>query len=191
MSMLLVVTHRLWSIIGDSGSVVSSVGPSALALLSFHALTGNLGSRPPQLATSYLEDFRAPGGHGGLEERAGTDQGPRAHLLDAECGRELTPGEATQVDRGQGRHIAAQIRRVAGAVGPVVADAPAARVPGTERVGELHDNVPGCCVGAGRERRLHIYEAQPQAIADGEAELPRLRREQEQRVVDRQWPGAQ
>ena len=42
MSMLLVVTHRLWSIIGDSGSVVSSVGPLALALLSFQALTGNL-----------------------------------------------------------------------------------------------------------------------------------------------------
>src|SRR5262249_16410999 len=136
-----------------------------------------------QLATRYLEDFRAPGGHGGLEERAGTDQGTRAHLLDAERGRELTPGEATQIDRGQGRHIAAQMRRIAGAAGPIVADAPAARVPGTERVGELHDDVPGCRVGAGRERRLHIYEAQPQAIADGEAELPRLRREQEQRVV--------
>src|SRR5215471_1913677 len=46
MSMLLVVTHRLWSIIGDSGSFVSPVGPLALAPLSFHALTGNLGSRP-------------------------------------------------------------------------------------------------------------------------------------------------
>lgn len=42
MPMLLVVTHRLWSIIGDSDSVVSSVGASVLAPLSFHALTGNL-----------------------------------------------------------------------------------------------------------------------------------------------------
>jgi hypothetical protein len=45
------VTHRLWSIISDSGSVVSSVRPAALALLSFHVLTGNLGSRPLQLQT--------------------------------------------------------------------------------------------------------------------------------------------
>src|SRR2546426_3263020 len=42
MSMLLFVTHRLWSIFGDSGSVVSSVVSSAPALLSFHMLTGNL-----------------------------------------------------------------------------------------------------------------------------------------------------
>src|SRR5215211_4245375 len=46
MSMLLVVTHRLWSIIGDSGAVVSSVRPSALVPFSLHVLTGNLGSRP-------------------------------------------------------------------------------------------------------------------------------------------------
>src|SRR2546425_6389270 len=42
MSMLLFVTHRLWSIFGDSGSVVSSVVSSDPALLSFHMLTGNL-----------------------------------------------------------------------------------------------------------------------------------------------------
>src|SRR5215471_16533456 len=36
MSMLLVVTLRLWSIIGDSGSVVSSVGPLALVLVAAH-----------------------------------------------------------------------------------------------------------------------------------------------------------
>src|SRR3989442_14854049 len=42
MSILLFVTPRLWSIFGDSGSVVSSVVSSAPALLSFHMLTGNL-----------------------------------------------------------------------------------------------------------------------------------------------------
>jgi len=40
--MLLFVLHELWSIIDDSGSVVSSVVPSHLALLSFHMLAGNL-----------------------------------------------------------------------------------------------------------------------------------------------------
>src|SRR2546428_10213140 len=41
-SMLLFVLHELWSIIDDSGSVVSSVVPSHPALLSFHMLAGNL-----------------------------------------------------------------------------------------------------------------------------------------------------
>src|SRR5215510_13071185 len=40
--MLLFVLHELWSIIDDSGSVVSSVVPSHPALLSFHMLAGNL-----------------------------------------------------------------------------------------------------------------------------------------------------
>jgi hypothetical protein len=40
--MLLFVKRELWSIIDDSGSVVSSVVPSHLALLSFHMLARNL-----------------------------------------------------------------------------------------------------------------------------------------------------
>jgi hypothetical protein len=36
------VSHILWSIIDDSGFVVSSVVSSHLALLSFHMLAGNL-----------------------------------------------------------------------------------------------------------------------------------------------------
>src|SRR5215468_9047364 len=60
MSMRLVVTHRLWSIIGDSGFVVSSVGPLALAPLSFHALTGNLGSRPLFIPCPNGTDHQSP-----------------------------------------------------------------------------------------------------------------------------------
>src|SRR5262249_40816363 len=41
-SMLLFVLHALWSIIDDSGSVVSSVVSSHPAPLSFHMLAGNL-----------------------------------------------------------------------------------------------------------------------------------------------------
>src|SRR5262249_14095711 len=44
--MLLFVIHPLWSIIGDSGFVVSLILPSTVALLSFHRSTGKLGSRP-------------------------------------------------------------------------------------------------------------------------------------------------
>src|SRR6266446_1139669 len=46
MAMLLFVESLLWSIIGDSGFVVSAVVPSAQALLSFHLLTGKMGTRP-------------------------------------------------------------------------------------------------------------------------------------------------
>jgi hypothetical protein len=46
MSMLLFVESMLWSIISESDFVVSSVVPSAQALLSFHMPTGKLGSRP-------------------------------------------------------------------------------------------------------------------------------------------------
>src|SRR5213594_3244581 len=49
MSLLLFVTLRLWSIFGDSGSVVSSVVSSNPALLSFHMLTGNLDRAHPCL----------------------------------------------------------------------------------------------------------------------------------------------
>ena len=44
--MLLFVLHALWSIIDDSGSVVSSVVLSHLALLSFHMLARNLDRAP-------------------------------------------------------------------------------------------------------------------------------------------------
>lgn len=40
----------LWSIIGDSGFVVSSVVPSTQALLSFHILTGKMETRPARQA---------------------------------------------------------------------------------------------------------------------------------------------
>ncbi len=40
--MLLFVLHKLWSIIDDSGSVVSSVVSSHPALLSFPMLAGNV-----------------------------------------------------------------------------------------------------------------------------------------------------
>jgi hypothetical protein len=46
MLMLLVATHHLASIIGDSGFVVSSVLLSAATLLSSHMSTGNMGTRP-------------------------------------------------------------------------------------------------------------------------------------------------
>ena len=40
--MLLFMLHRLWSIITDSDSVVSSIVALYPALLSFHMLAGNL-----------------------------------------------------------------------------------------------------------------------------------------------------
>jgi len=45
-SMLLVVTHYLWSIFDDSGLFVSSVLSSAVPLFSFHMLAGNLDHAP-------------------------------------------------------------------------------------------------------------------------------------------------
>ena len=44
--MLLCSSTVLWSIIGDAGLFVSSVVRSAQVPLSFHILTGNMGSRP-------------------------------------------------------------------------------------------------------------------------------------------------
>jgi len=44
--MLLFVLHKLWSIIDDSGSVVSSVVSSHPVLISFHMLAGNLDRAP-------------------------------------------------------------------------------------------------------------------------------------------------
>ena len=45
--MLLFLQCDLWSIIGDSGFVVSSLVSSASAFFSFHLLTGKMGTRPP------------------------------------------------------------------------------------------------------------------------------------------------
>ena len=52
--MLLFVESMLWSIIGESGFVVSSVVPSAQALLSLHMPTGKLGSRPVGVYMGYV-----------------------------------------------------------------------------------------------------------------------------------------
>src|SRR5262249_60146519 len=54
--MLLFVIHHLWSIIGDSGFVVSLILLSTVALLSFHRSTGKLGSRPVPADDILLEE---------------------------------------------------------------------------------------------------------------------------------------
>jgi hypothetical protein len=46
MLMPLFLQYALWSIIGDSGFVVSSLGSSASTFFSFHLLTGKMGTRP-------------------------------------------------------------------------------------------------------------------------------------------------
>jgi hypothetical protein len=46
MSMLPFLQCDLWSIIGDSGFVVSSLVSSASVFFSFHLLTGKTGTRP-------------------------------------------------------------------------------------------------------------------------------------------------
>src|SRR6266446_2800436 len=55
MAMLLFVQSLLWRIIGDSGFVVSSVVPSAQALLSFHLLTGKREHAPVTPAWSQAQ----------------------------------------------------------------------------------------------------------------------------------------
>jgi hypothetical protein len=54
MAMLLFVASLLWSIIGDSGFVISSVVPSAQTLLSFHLSTGKMGTRPVEAEKSAI-----------------------------------------------------------------------------------------------------------------------------------------
>src|SRR5262249_29582987 len=69
MSMLLRVESLLWSIIGDAGFVVSSVAPSAQALLSFHLLTGKLGSRPTVICSIAFHKNAAAGLYRGRKQR--------------------------------------------------------------------------------------------------------------------------
>ena len=57
--MLLLILHELWSIIDDSGFVVSSVVSSHPALLAFHMLAGNLDRAPEEF---FYERFEAGGG---------------------------------------------------------------------------------------------------------------------------------
>src|SRR5215468_6908663 len=97
--MLLFVIHHLWSIIGDSGFVVSLILPSTVALLSFHRSTGKLGSRP--LGTSvcrrpspacYHRPFQGPRPRSTLET-------PPAPLQRADLQRQQRD---TEVLRGPG-----------------------------------------------------------------------------------------
>jgi hypothetical protein len=58
MAMLLFVKSLLWRIIGDAGFVVSSIVPSAQALLSFHLLTGKREHARAELSVT-IELYRA------------------------------------------------------------------------------------------------------------------------------------
>jgi hypothetical protein len=55
----------LWSIIGDSGFVVSSLVSSASVFFSFHLLTGKTGTRPVESASVRLlfDTLRLENGH--------------------------------------------------------------------------------------------------------------------------------
>jgi hypothetical protein len=57
MSMLLFVPHKLWSIIDDSGSVVSSVVSSHPALLSFPMLAGNVDRARLEESQDYRHNY--------------------------------------------------------------------------------------------------------------------------------------
>jgi putative acetyltransferase len=67
MSILLFVTHSLWSIIDDSGFVVSSVMPSVLSPLSLQQLTGKMGTRPPEITFWTMWDAGVLAGCGALK----------------------------------------------------------------------------------------------------------------------------
>src|SRR2546430_1547969 len=70
MPMLLFVLHELWSIIDDSGSVVSSVVSSHPALLSFLMLAGNVDRAPVLMRTGYRAQFlRQRKGHKKVRDR--------------------------------------------------------------------------------------------------------------------------
>jgi len=55
MLMPLFLQCDLWSIIGDSGFVVSSLVSSASAFFSFHLLTGKMGTRPSIVVSGDLK----------------------------------------------------------------------------------------------------------------------------------------
>ena len=54
-SRLLFLQCDLWSIIGDSGLVVSSLVSSASTSFSFHLLTGKMGTRPMILLHGFIK----------------------------------------------------------------------------------------------------------------------------------------
>src|SRR6266478_6575852 len=79
MSMLLFMLHGLWSIIDDSGSVVSSVVSSHPALLSFHMLAGNLDrARSPHPAAGGTTRPAAPAARAAPVAGARSDRAARA-----------------------------------------------------------------------------------------------------------------
>jgi len=86
--MLLFVLHALWSIIDDSGSVVSSVVSSHPALLSFHMLAGNLDRAPASLQVRWeTADQTCPQEYTKIPRaHAGNGEGEQAnHDGQADC----------------------------------------------------------------------------------------------------------
>jgi hypothetical protein len=68
MSMLLEVKRILWSIIGDSGCIVTSVWCSTPALHASHMSTGNLGTRPVEQAVIAEFALGTSPGHGEVRQ---------------------------------------------------------------------------------------------------------------------------
>src|SRR5262249_31542472 len=120
------------SIIGDSSFVISSVGPLAQALFSFHLLTGKMGTRPGATLV-YASDHephalhprRGAAGHG-----PGASGTPAPHPVPRRCGsadpRRAIPPERVPRQRGLGAHADGAGRRLcpAGAGAPVGALSP-------------------------------------------------------------------
>ena len=84
-----------------------------------------------------LEDLRAPRCAVDGEQRVGPRRCAFAQFRHASGPRLLPEREATQVDRSQRGDIAREFGVGGRAFGAVRADAPASRVPGTERVGHF------------------------------------------------------
>ena len=89
-----------------------------------------------------------------------------------------SPGD---VERELGRGVRAF--RAAGA------EPPAAGVLGQERIRQLDHDLRVLVVAACGERRFHVDQPDPGAVADLEPHAARLGEEQEQRMVERQQPG--
>src|SRR3954453_22522814 len=118
-----------------------------------------------------LEDLRAPRRALGAEERVRAVDRPARQLLDPARLAELREREAAEV---RGREVCDVEAEVGLRVRARPVEGPAARVRGDEVVADVEHEAAVALVGTGGERGPDVEEPQPERVADGVLQAPRL-----------------
>src|SRR5262245_61628760 len=122
------------------------------------------------------------------ENAVGTLDRARLQLLNLPALRQLREPNAAEKRRAERLDLERNAGVLLRALGRSAGETPPPFVPRTERVAHVEHKLAVLRIGTARQRGTDVDEPHPQAVAEPVAHPPRLREDEEERMVGRHEP---